>query len=83
MALDIYATPAMSDEPERVFSTASNLLPPRRRQLKGDGVEQMLCLKNWQSSGVITLDRGLFTSAVALSDDTVIDDDLSLVSDHD
>lgn len=47
MALDLYVTPAMSDEPERVFSMAGNLLTPRRRQLKGEGIEQMLCLRSW------------------------------------
>jgi hypothetical protein len=47
---------------------AGNLLTPRRRQLKGEGVEQMLCLKSWQSSGIIRLDEGLFT-AVADDDD--------------
>lgn len=69
MALDVYSTPAMSDEPERVFSMAGNLLQPRRRQLKSDGVEQMLCLKSWQKSGIIQLDRSTFTRAVADSDE--------------
>jgi hypothetical protein len=45
-----------------------SLLAPRRRQLKGEGVEQMLCLKIWQSNGIIRLDEGLFT-AVADDDD--------------
>jgi hypothetical protein len=62
MALDIYATPAMSDEPERVFSIAGNLLS-RRRQLSGEAVEQMLCLRSWQRSGIITLNQGLFEEA--------------------
>jgi hypothetical protein len=53
----------MSDEPERVFSIAGNLLSPRRRQLSGKAVEQMLCLRNWQRSGIITLDQGLFEEA--------------------
>jgi hypothetical protein len=47
MALDIYSTPVCSDEPERVFSMAGNLLSPRRRQLKGESVEQMLYLRSW------------------------------------
>jgi hypothetical protein len=61
MALDVYATPAMSDEPERVFSMAGNLLSPRRRKLTGEGVEQMLCLRSWQRSGIIELDQASFT----------------------
>jgi hypothetical protein len=46
MALDIYATPAMSDEPERVFSMAGNVLTLRRRCLTDYAVEQILCLRS-------------------------------------
>jgi hypothetical protein len=46
IALDVYATPAMSDEPERVFSMAGNLLSLRRRKLIGKGVKQMLYLRS-------------------------------------
>lgn len=46
MALDVFSTPAMSDEPERIFSMARNLLNPRRRSLKGEGIEQILCLES-------------------------------------
>jgi hypothetical protein len=38
IALNIYSTPPMSDEPERVFNEGGNLLVPRRRQLSGDHV---------------------------------------------
>jgi hypothetical protein len=69
MALDVYSTPPMSDEPERVFSTTGNLMSARRRHLAGQSVEQMTCLRSWDRSGIITLDEGLFDSAVA----TVID----------
>jgi hypothetical protein len=56
MALDVYSTPACSDEPERIFSEGGALLAPRRRQLTGDHVQEILCLKSWQRSGIITLD---------------------------
>jgi hypothetical protein len=65
MALDVYSTPPMSDEPERVFSITGNLMSPRRRHLAGQGIEQMVCLRSWDRSGIITLDQGLFDSAVA------------------
>jgi hypothetical protein len=39
MALDVYSTPYMSDEPERVFSATGTSLTPRRRTLKGDIIE--------------------------------------------
>jgi hypothetical protein len=71
MALDVYSTPLMSDEPERVFSTTGNLMSTRRRHLTGQGVEQMVCLRSWEASGIITLDGGWFDSAVA----TAIDGD--------
>jgi hypothetical protein len=64
MALDVYSTPAMSDEPERVSSAIGQLIAPRRRAMKGEGVEQMTCLRSWQRSGLISLDQGLFSTAV-------------------
>jgi hypothetical protein len=67
MALDIYATPVMSDEPERVFSTTGNLLSQCRRHMIGEGVEQMICLRSWERSSIITLSQGLFNSAIAMS----------------
>jgi hypothetical protein len=32
--------------------------------MKGEGVEQMVCLRSWQASDLIKLDQGLFDSAV-------------------
>lgn len=64
MAFDIYSTPAMSDEPERVFSIAGNTLNPHRRRLTSAAVQQLLCLRSWQQSGVITLDTRLIRQAV-------------------
>jgi hypothetical protein len=77
MALDLFTTPAMSDEPERVFSMAGNLLNPRRRQLKEGGIEQILCLKSWQKAGIIRLDQPSFNRAVATSGDCVIEENLN------
>jgi hypothetical protein len=68
MALDVFSTPPISDEPERVFSIAGNLLSPRRRCMKGEAVKQMLCLKSWQQSGIISLDQGLFADTVQIDD---------------
>lgn len=74
MALDVFATPAVSDEPERVFSTAGNLLAPRRRRLNGEGVEQMLCLGSWHRSGIIKLDQASFANTVPIDKMDEIDD---------
>jgi hypothetical protein len=64
MALDVYSTPTMSDEPERVFSVVGNLMTPRCRCMKGEGVEQMTCSRSWERSGLISLNRGLFSAVV-------------------
>jgi hypothetical protein len=76
MALDIYSTPACSDDPERVFSEGSALLVPRRRQLGGNHVREILCLRSWQDTGIVTLDGALFEQAIKQADGAPIDDDL-------
>jgi len=55
MALDIYLTPPISDEPERVFSDTGNLLTLKRRLINSEGVKQMTCLRRWDRSGIISL----------------------------
>jgi hypothetical protein len=76
MALDVYSTPPMSDEPEHVFSDTSNLLFPKRRTMNGEGVEQMTCLHRWDRSGIVTLNQRLFNTAVATTyqDDDAFDE---------
>ena len=78
MALNVYSTPAYSDDPERVFSKGGALLIPRRRQLLGDHVQQILCLRSWQRSGIIALDRALFEQAVRRADSVPISDRLPI-----
>ena len=77
MALDIYATLAMSDEPEHVFSIASNVLTPRRRCLTDHTVEQVLCLRSWQKSGIITLNHTLFKEAVTAVEYALVHDTIN------
>jgi hypothetical protein len=55
IALDVFSTPAMSDEPERVFSITGNVLLQRRRRLTSDAVQWLLCLRSWQQSEIIAL----------------------------
>jgi hypothetical protein len=57
MALDIYSVPVMSDEPERVFSITGAAITPRRRLLNSEKIGHLMCLKAWQRSGLISLDR--------------------------
>ena len=47
MALDILAVLPMSDEIERVFSSAKLLLTDRRSHLKMDIIEANECLRSW------------------------------------
>lgn len=64
MALDIYNVPPCSEAPERVFSIAGNTITPRRRVMTADTIQELLCLRSWQESGIVKLDRGLFEKAV-------------------
>jgi hypothetical protein len=52
MAIDILSIPAMSDEPERVFSGARRTISWERAQLSAENIERMECLKSWQRSGI-------------------------------
>ncbi|KAM5529528.1 transposase-like protein [Fusarium oxysporum f. sp. phaseoli] len=47
MALDVLALPPMSDECERLFSSAKLLLTDRRSRLRMDVIEASECLRAW------------------------------------
>jgi len=53
MALDILSIPAMSDEPERVFSGARRTISWERAQLGPETIERLECLKHWEQSGIL------------------------------
>jgi hypothetical protein len=74
MALDIYSTSAMSDEPERVFSIAGYVLNPRHRCLTSDAMQWLLCLRSWQNSDIITLDQRLMRHAMIATDSLAVGD---------
>ena len=44
MAIDIYSIPAMSAEPERVFSSAKHTISDQRNRLKSETIELLECL---------------------------------------
>ena len=46
-AIDILSIPAMSDEPERLFSRAGNTLDEGRAQLLPETVQALECIKSW------------------------------------
>ena len=56
MAIDLFTIPAMSDEPERTFSSCSLMITSHRGKLNPEIVEYTQCTKNWLRNGVITTD---------------------------
>ena len=51
MALDILSIPAMSAEPERLFSGAKISITDRRNRLGIESIEALECLKSWMGIG--------------------------------
>lgn len=47
MALDLLSIPAMSSEPERVFSSVVNCLSDRRNKMSMEVLEALELLKSW------------------------------------
>jgi hypothetical protein len=50
MALDMLSIPAMSAEPERLFSGAKITITDRRNQLCIESIQAIECLKSWLGS---------------------------------
>jgi hypothetical protein len=55
MAIDILSIPAMSDEPERVFSGCRCTIPWDRASMLPETLEQRECLKHWIRSRIINV----------------------------
>ena len=53
MALDIFSIPAMSADPERLFSSSKQVLKDTRNRLKSDALEALECLKSWAKEGIL------------------------------
>ena len=53
MAIDVFSIPAMSAEPERVFSLAGAMCSPRRNRLNAESIQACQCLRSWHNAGVI------------------------------
>jgi hAT family protein len=53
MAIDILSIPAMSDEPERVFSGGRRTISWDRGSMLPETLEQRECLKHWKKSGIV------------------------------
>ncbi|KAK2923067.1 HAT, C-terminal dimerization domain [Fusarium oxysporum f. sp. vasinfectum] len=57
MAIDLFSVPAMSSEPERIFSLAGQMVAPLRRQLQADIVGAARCISSWEKSGAIEISK--------------------------
>jgi hypothetical protein len=55
MAFDILSIPAMSDEPERVFSRLGLMITTRRNHLEQPTIQAAQCLHSWDKANIITL----------------------------
>jgi hypothetical protein len=53
MALDILSIPAMSAEPERLFSGCKITITDRRNRLGIESIESLECLKSWLCKGSV------------------------------
>jgi hypothetical protein len=56
MALDLLSIPAMSAEPERLFSSAKITITDRRNRLGIESIEAVECLKSWLGNSVAYMD---------------------------
>jgi hypothetical protein len=52
-AIEILSIPAMSDEPERVFSGGRRTISWERMQIGMSSVEHTECMKSWHRSGIL------------------------------
>ncbi|KAK6854901.1 hypothetical protein PG995_009089 [Apiospora arundinis] len=57
MAIDLFSIPAMSSEPERIFSLAGQMVTPQRGRLKADLIGAAQCISSWEKSGVIQISK--------------------------
>jgi hypothetical protein len=53
IARDLFTIPAMSGEPERIFSSAGLMVTPLRGRLSAKAIGQTQCDKSWIKTGVI------------------------------
>lgn len=76
MAMDVFSIPPMSDEPERVFSSARRTISWFRHSLSARMVEILECFNHWIRNGLLRLSNGMF-DAEDLIDDRDMDIDTS------
>ena len=53
MAIEVLSVPAMSDDPERVFSCTRRTISWDRARLAAETIEKLECLGNWVQNDLI------------------------------
>jgi len=66
MAIEVLSVPAMSDDPERVFSCIRRTISWDRTRLLAETIEKLECLGNWVKNDLI---RKLYVAV----DDEIMD----------
>jgi hypothetical protein len=66
MARDLFTIPAMSDEPERVFSSSGLMTTPHRGRLSARAIGEAQVVKSWIKTGIITSLEGTFEKAAII-----------------
>jgi hypothetical protein len=51
----MFSTPAISNEPEQVFSLTGNIVQPNRAKLNADIISTIINLKHWDTNKVINI----------------------------
>jgi hypothetical protein len=64
----------MSDEPERIFSSAGLMTTPRRGRLSARTIGEAQCVKSWLKNGIITSLEGTFENVAMYPIDIEIED---------
>ena len=68
MGIDLFTIPAMSAEPERVFSMAGSMVTTQRNSLNPDSIQACQCLRSWDSAKILP-GQNLFEPGTVETDD--------------
>jgi hypothetical protein len=64
----------MSDEPERIFSSAGLMTTPHRGRLSARAIGKTQCVKTWLKNGIITSLEGTFENVAMYPIDMEVED---------
>jgi hypothetical protein len=64
----------MSDEPERISSSAGSMTTPHRGRLSARAIGEAQCVKSWLKTGIITSLEGTFENVAMYPIDMEVED---------